>query len=148
MLRSDSQAIVGMADRRTFMKTAAGLAGGPLVCSLLPRVVSAQQGAPSSDFGQTILASSSVANVDTTAGKIRGYVHNDIYTFKGVPYGASAAGEARFVPPSKPTPWTGVRTTLQYGCVCPQRSGITGNTMKWPFSWIGTMAIRVRIVCC
>jgi para-nitrobenzyl esterase len=58
--------------------------------------------------------------VATTAGTVRGYIRNGIYTFKGIPYGASTAGDGRFLPPSPPTLWRGVRSTMQYGCVCPQ----------------------------
>jgi para-nitrobenzyl esterase len=61
--------------------------------------------------------------VETASGKIRGGVVNKIYAFRGVPYGASTAGEGRFMPPSKPQPWTGVRDTTELGIRSPQLPG-------------------------
>ncbi|MGC9348797.1 MAG: carboxylesterase/lipase family protein [Anaerolineae bacterium] len=64
--------------------------------------------------------SSTAAVVRTSAGKVRGYIRNGIYTFKGIPYGAPTGGAARFMPPSRPSPWSGVRSCLHYGHTCPQ----------------------------
>ena len=58
--------------------------------------------------------------VETTSGKIRGAVQNKVFSFKGVPYGASTAGANRFLPPQKPQPWTGVRDALEIGLRSPQ----------------------------
>src|SRR3954470_2257909 len=55
------------------------------------------------------------ATVETSAGKVRGYLENSVQTFKGVPYGASTAGANRFMPPQKPTPWTGVKDAFELG---------------------------------
>ncbi|HLG58428.1 MAG TPA: carboxylesterase family protein [Vicinamibacterales bacterium] len=63
------------------------------------------------------------ATVDTTAGKLRGYIENGVQVFKGVPYGASTAGANRFMPPQKPQPWTGVRDAFEYGGRAPQFLG-------------------------
>jgi len=60
---------------------------------------------------------------ETSAGKIRGVAENKIYTFKGIPYGASTAGAGRFLPPSKPQGWTGVKDTLELGLRAPQLPG-------------------------
>jgi para-nitrobenzyl esterase len=56
----------------------------------------------------------------TTAGKIRGTQASGVYAFKGVPYGATTAGAARFQPPAKPKPWSGIREATELGPRSPQ----------------------------
>jgi para-nitrobenzyl esterase len=58
--------------------------------------------------------------VETTAGKIRGTIQDKVSAFRGVPYGASTAGSARFMPPEKPRPWTGVKDAVELGHRSPQ----------------------------
>lgn len=58
--------------------------------------------------------------VDMATGKLRGYVAEGIYVFKGIPYGASTAGANRFMRPNKPEPWSGVRDALHLAPQCPQ----------------------------
>lgn len=64
--------------------------------------------------------SDSAAVVETASGKVRGYIHNGIFTFKGLPYGAPVEGAGRFMPADLPQPWSGVKTCLHYGHICPQ----------------------------
>jgi len=63
-------------------------------------------------------ASSPVA--ETAYGKIRGSLHEKVYAFRGVPYGASTAGTNRFMLPKKPQPWTGFKETVELGHPSPQ----------------------------
>jgi para-nitrobenzyl esterase len=65
-------------------------------------------------------ALASAATVATTAGKIRGTQAAGVYAFKGVPYGAITAGAARFQPPAKPKPWSGIREATALGPRSPQ----------------------------
>ena len=51
---------------------------------------------------------------------MRGSSARGVHIFKGLRYGESTAGAARFLPPSKPKPWTGVRTAVKYGPRAPQ----------------------------
>jgi para-nitrobenzyl esterase len=92
-------------------------------------------------FSEDVKNASATPAVDTTAGKVRGYIQNigskKVYTFKGVPYGASTADKRRFMPPEKPDPWTGVKETAEYGPRCPQIRGDGGglvpevDVMEW-----------------
>lgn len=58
--------------------------------------------------------------IATNSGRIRGALEDGVYTFKGVPYGRSTAGEDRFLPARSPVPWSGVRDALEFGPKCPQ----------------------------
>lgn len=59
---------------------------------------------------------------ETAFGKVRGVEIRGIKIFKGIPYGASTAGENRFMPPKDPRPWSGVLDALHYGPSAPQRN--------------------------
>ena len=63
----------------------------------------------------TIKADSSTAIVQTSSGKVAGYIDNGIFNFKGIPY----ARAERFMAPQKPEPWKGIRSSRSYGPVCP-----------------------------
>ena len=56
----------------------------------------------------------------TQYGKVRGFLADGVFTFKGVPYGQTTAGENRWLPAKAPAPWTGEYPALVYGANCPQ----------------------------
>lgn len=70
--------------------------------------------------GQTIRAAADLAVVETSLGKVRGYIRCGIFTYKGIPYGDTTTGDGRFVPPRRAQPWIGIRSSMHYGRVCPQ----------------------------
>jgi len=56
----------------------------------------------------------------TRYGKVRGFIDDGVLTFKGIPYGATTAGENRWLPAQPPKPWDGEYPALIYGPNCPQ----------------------------
>jgi para-nitrobenzyl esterase len=105
--------------------------------ALLPEAAS---GAPKANIPGTapiIVVTEGGDVVETAAGKVRGYTRNGIFTFKGIPYAASTGGANRFLTPAKPKPWTGVRSSLYYGQVCPQgpRTGWAVDENAFMFEW-------------
>ena len=112
--------------RRSFIKGVASVGAGMVTASLLSKAAPAKAAQPKATdetpkaSGRTgdVVASDAKTVVETDAGKIRGFQRKDIYTFKGVPYGASTSGENRFMAPAAPEPWLGIRNALQYGRAC------------------------------
>ncbi len=78
-----------------------------------------------------ISAGKDIAIVQTQTGKVKGYIHDGIYTYKGIPY----AKAERFMPPARLAPWQGVRSSMSYGPVCPTDPTVTTNDeFEFPFN--------------
>jgi para-nitrobenzyl esterase len=114
-------------DRRSFFKGAATLGAGIVTSALLPKISRAQAvpnaGAPSIGGKSDVICSDASTVVETPPGKILGFQRKGIYTFKGVPYGASTSGANRFMAPAAPEAWSGIRNALAFGRACFQARG-------------------------
>jgi len=109
--------------RRDLLQGAAALLGTALVSphGATAQTIPEPPAAKETGFvPPSVIASDETAITETATGKVRGYIHEGIFTFKGIPYGDTTAGSGRFAPPRAPRPWTGVRSSMHYGPVCPQ----------------------------
>ena len=113
--------------RRRFLGTAgvgaAGLAIGSsatLSAAAQPRAAKASPKAPVADEGPVVQIGENIALVNTSYGKVRGYILRGIHHYLGVAYGADTSGANRFMPPQKPKPWTDVFPALWWPNTAPQ----------------------------
>jgi para-nitrobenzyl esterase len=70
--------------------------------------------------GQIIFIGDNIALADTTNGKVRGFIHKDIYNFLGIPYGANTTGKNRFMLAQKPEPWKDIYPAVYWPNAAPQ----------------------------
>jgi para-nitrobenzyl esterase len=139
-------------DRRTILKSAALVMGAS---AAMPSLV-AVENTPSAKAlhgvdDSSVIARAGTAVVEIESGKIAGAVIRNIHSFKGIPYGATTDGQNRFRPAQKPKPWTGIRSSRQYGLVCPQDKG-TGRLndeeafmFQWQDSVEGEDCLRINV---
>ena len=106
----------GSLTRRSWLKIAAGVGAS----SLLPRQLAAPAITAAESAGGSIVASDSTAIAQTTDGKVRGFTHKEMFVFRGIPYGRPVSGAGRFMAPTKPAAWSGVRSALAWGFASPQ----------------------------
>ncbi|WP_308910441.1 carboxylesterase/lipase family protein [Pseudokordiimonas caeni] len=139
--------------RRAFLKGAAVLAGAAAgAASGMGGVTAAEPAYEKAKAGRDrLVAKTGAAIVETQYGKVGGYIRNGIFTFKGMPYGASTGGENRFRAPEKPQPWAGVRSSLHYGLIAPQDKGMgrfhdeSAFIFQWNDSVAGEDCLRVNV---
>ena len=86
----------------------------------------------------------------TQYGKVRGYLDDGVFTFKGVPYGQTTAGENRWLPAKAPTPWKDELPTLVYGANCPQNLHPWTATEQtfiqdWNDGWMSEDMLKLNI---
>ncbi|MEU2562018.1 carboxylesterase family protein [Streptomyces longispororuber] len=77
--------------------------------------------------------------VGTTKGPVRGFVHDGVAAFLGIPYAAPPLGAARFAAPEPHEVWNGVRDATAPGPTAPQGERRLGSLDMSPYfgpGWI------------
>jgi para-nitrobenzyl esterase len=86
---------------------------------------------------------SAIAN--TTSGKVEGSQTNGLCVFRGIPFAAPPIGKRRWLPPSPPEPWSGVRSAKSFGTIAPQHAFFeVGPDNEVLFEFVRATAPRVR----
>lgn len=65
---------------------------------------------------ESVVVQQDQAIVEVEGGKLRGYIDNGVYTYKGIHY----ATAKRFEEPQKVASWDGIKDVMVYGDMCPQ----------------------------
>jgi para-nitrobenzyl esterase len=111
-----------ISDRRKFIQNlGAGAAGLTLGTSAISLTSCSSLSVKEADEdGQILFIGDNIAIAETTNGKVRGFIHKDIYNFLGIPYGANTTGKNRFMPPQKPDPWKDIYPAVYWPNSAPQ----------------------------
>jgi para-nitrobenzyl esterase len=109
-------------DRRKFIQTIGAGAAGATLGSAALSVASCTSDTKrqKEEDKQVIFIGDNIAVAETTYGKVRGFIHKDIYNFLGIPYGANTSGKNRFMPPCKPEPWKDIYPAVYWPNAAPQ----------------------------
>ncbi len=86
----------------------------------------------------------------TQYGKVRGFLDGGVFTFKGIPYGQTTAGENRWLPSKPPAPWKDEYPALVYGANCPQTlhpwaAAEQTFLQEWDDGWQSEEMLKVNI---
>ena len=111
-----------MTNRRKFIQNlGAGAAGITLGTSAISLTSCSSPSLKKEDEdGQILFIGDNIALADTINGKVRGFIHRNIYNFLGIPYGADTTGKNRFMPPQKPDPWKDIYPAVYWPNSAPQ----------------------------
>ena len=134
-------------DRRQMLRLSTTVGVGAALAGSAHAATSVKTAAPKVTAGSCSTPRTAVAN--TQYGKVRGYVEDGVFTFKGVPYGADTGGENRWLPAKPPKPWGGEYPALTYGPNCPQRlhdwSSEQTFLQQWTDGWQSEDMLKVNI---
>lgn len=113
------------------MKKTVSILLGAAALACLPAGAAGKQNTPA--VPTPVIATNAQGVVSTTAGQVAGYIENDVYIYKGIPY----AKAERFMPPTAPDAWEGIRSSRAYGPTCPQakRMGWYSDESAFSFNW-------------
>jgi para-nitrobenzyl esterase len=141
-----------ISNRRTFFQTlGAGAAGLTISPALAFTSCTSQDGKKPDGDGQILYIGDDIAVADTIWGKVRGFILRDIYTFRGIPYGADTSGINRFMLPRKPEPWSDIRPAVWWGNSAPQvMAGRYANVWAsfidhWNYDDVGENCLSLNI---
>jgi para-nitrobenzyl esterase len=105
--------------RKFFRNLSAGAAGLTLASSGIS-LTSGTSSHGKDEDGQVLFIGDNIAVAETSYGKVRGFIHKDIFNFLGIPYGANTSGINRFMVPQKPDPWSDVFPAVYWPNSAPQ----------------------------
>jgi para-nitrobenzyl esterase len=139
-------------NRRKFIQNlGVGAAGLTIGASAIPLTSCSSPAAKKDEDGQILFIGDNIAVAETTNGKVRGFIHKDIYNFLGIPYGASTSGKNRFMPAQKPEPWKDIYPAVYWPNSAPQ---ILNNfyadrylafTDYWHYDEIGENCLGINV---
>jgi para-nitrobenzyl esterase len=107
-------------DRRKFFRNLGAGAAGLTLASSGISMTSGTSAARKDEDGQVLFIGDNIAVAETAYGKVRGFIHKDIFNFLGIPYGANTSGKNRFMVPQKPDPWNDVFPAVYWPNSAPQ----------------------------